>query len=116
MLPVVTKVGSKVAAAFAGKASAKLAAKTGSAVATKLGGLLDPMVAIGILLWDLWDYQHSIYIERPILREAIFNYLIEVKRVLLSHQDNSIMSAIHQIETGLLKSLEKLRRSENSRL
>lgn len=107
MLPVATKVGSKVAAVFAGKASAKIAAKTGSAVATKLGGqLLDPIVAVGIILWDLWDYQYSINTERPLLREAIFNYLTEVKRSLLNNQDNSVMSAIYQIETGLLESLE----------
>ena len=104
MLPVATKVGSKVAAAFAGKASAKLAAKTGSAVATKLGGqLIDPIVAVGIIIWDVWDYRHTVKIEQPLLREAILDYLKEVKASLLDNHQNSIMSAVYQLEAGLLK-------------
>ena len=105
MLPVATKVGSKVAAAFAGKASAKLAAKTGGAVATKLGGqFLDPIVAVGIIIWDVWDYRHTVKIEQPLLREAILDYLEEVKASLLDNHQNSIMSAIYQLEASLSKS------------
>ena len=114
MLPVATKVGSKVAAAFAGKASAKLAAKTGSAVATKLGGqLIDPIVAVGIIIWDVWDYRHTVKIEQPLLREAILDYLEEVKASLLDNHQNSIMSAVYQLEASFLKSPTALSASFN---
>ena len=106
MIPVVTKIGSKVAASFAGKATAKMAAKTGGTVAAKFGGqFLDPIVAVGIIIWDVWDYQHTVKVNQPILREAIWDYLQEVKASLLDNPDNGIMAAIYQLEGGILMSL-----------
>ncbi|NEO29220.1 MAG: hypothetical protein F6K36_01915 [Symploca sp. SIO3C6] len=106
MAPLVTNVGSKVALSFAGKTTAKMAAKTGGVVAGKLGvQLIDPIVAIGIIIWDVWDYKHTVKIERPVLREAILDYLNEVKASLLDNHKNSIMAAIYQLEGGILKSV-----------
>jgi len=107
MLPAVTKIGSKVAVSFAGKAGAKMAAKTGGTVASKLGAqLLDPIVAVGIIIWDVWDYHHTVQVEKPVLREAIFDYLQEVKASLLDNHQQSIMAAIYQLEDGVFKSLK----------
>jgi hypothetical protein len=103
MIPATAKIGSKVALSFAGKASAKMAAKTGSAVAASYGlQFLDPIIGIGIIIWDAWDYQHTVEVEKPILRDTIFEYLQQVKASLL---EDSILSSIYQIETGILKSL-----------
>jgi hypothetical protein len=104
MLPAVIKMGSKVAISFASKGSAKLAAKTGGAVAGELGILpfLDPIVGVGIIIWDVWDYNHTVQVEKPILREAILDYLQEIKVSLL---DDRVMFAIHQIEDGIIKSI-----------
>ncbi len=107
MLPVVTKIGSKVAASFAGKATAKMAAKTGGMVAGQLGAqLLDPIVAVGIIIWDVWDYKHTVKVDRPVLREAILDYLREVKASLLDNSENGIMASINQLEGGILKSVQ----------
>ena len=107
MLPIVTKVGSKVAVAFAGKATAKMATKTGGLVAGKIGAeFLDPIVGIGIMVWDFWDYHHTVTVERPILREAIRDYLKEVKASLLDNSETGIMAAIEQLEGGILKSAQ----------
>ncbi|MEC4812504.1 MAG: hypothetical protein SAK29_04390 [Scytonema sp. PMC 1069.18] len=106
-IPVMTKVGSKIVASFAGKAGAKVAAKTGGSVAAKIGAeFLDPIVGIGIIIWDLWDYHHTVNVNRPILREAILDYLNLVKDSLLENSENGIMSAIHQLESGILKSVK----------
>lgn len=106
MIPIVTKIGSKVAASLAGKATAKLAAKTGSVVAGQLGAqLLDPIVGIGIIIWDVWDYKHTVKVERPVLREAILDYLKEVKASLLNNPDNGIMASINQLESGIFNSV-----------
>lgn len=106
MIPIVTKIGSKVAASLAGKATAKLAAKTGSVVAGQLGAqLLDPIVGIGIIIWDVWDYKHTVKVERPVLREAILDYLKEVKASLLNNADNGIMASINQLESGIFNSV-----------
>ncbi len=107
MIPVVTKIGSKVAASFAGKATAKMAAKTGGMVAGQLGAqLLDPIVAVGIVIWDVWDYKHTIKIDKPVLREAILDYLREVKASLLNNPENGVMASIYQLEGGILKSVQ----------
>lgn len=106
MIPVVTKIGSKMALSFAGSAGTKMAAKTGGVVAGKLGvQFLDPIVAVGIIIWDVWDYNHTVKIEKPVLREAILEYLEEVKASLLDNHKDSIMAAIYQVEDGILKSL-----------
>ena len=106
ILGVATKVGSKVTAKVASKAAAKVATKTGGTVASQLGvGLIDPIVGIGIIIWDLWDYNHTVTVERPILREHIVEYLKDVKKSLLTHPETGIMAAIYQLESGILKSL-----------
>ncbi|MBW4631202.1 MAG: hypothetical protein KME30_04660 [Iphinoe sp. HA4291-MV1] len=107
MIPTVTKVGSKIVVSFAGKAGAKIAAKTGGVVAGKIGAqLLDPIVGIGIIIWDVWDYNHTVAVEKPRLREAIHDYLRQVKFSLLENSENGIMVAINQVENGILKSIQ----------
>lgn len=105
LVPVM-KVGSKVYLSLGGKATAKIATKTGGAVASSFGAeLIDPIVGIGVLVWDLWDYQHTIKIEKPILRDAIFKYLEEVKYDLVENHQGSVLSSIYQIEESVYKSL-----------
>jgi hypothetical protein len=107
MIPAVTKVGSKIAVSFAGKAGAKMAAKTGGVVAGKIGAqLLDPIVGIGIIIWDLWDYNHTVAVEKPILRNAIYDYFKQVKISLLENPENGIMVAVNQVENGIFKSIQ----------
>ena len=101
------KVGSKITAKLAGKATAKMAAKTGGAVAGQLGvGLIDPIVGVGVLIWDVWDYHHTVKVERPILRQNILAYLKDVNKSLLNNPENGIMAAIYQLESGILKSVQ----------
>lgn len=108
MIPAVTKVGSKIAVSFAGKAGAKMAAKTGGVVAGKIGAqLLDPIVGIGIIIWDFWDYNHTVAVEKPILRDAIYDYLKQVKISLLENPENGIMVAVTQVENGIFKSIQR---------
>lgn len=106
IIPVATKISTKIAASLAGKTGAKMATKTGGIVAGKLGAqLLDPIVAIGIIAWDLWDYNHTVALEKPVLRDAIAEYLLEIKASLLSKHETSVMSVIEQVENSLIKQL-----------
>ena len=84
---------------------AKIATNTSGAVASSFGAeLIDPIVGIGLIVWDLWDYQHTVNIERPILRDAIFNYSQEVKYDLVNNHQGSVLSSIYQIETSVNQS------------
>lgn len=61
ILGMAAKIGSKVTAKVATKAAAKMATKTGGTVASQLGvGLIDPIVGVGIIMWDLWDYDRTV--------------------------------------------------------
>jgi hypothetical protein len=105
--PLILKVGSKVVTKMAGKTGAKIAAKTGASLAGKIGAeLLDPIVGIGILLWDVWDYNRTVAIDRPILRENIADYLEEMKLSILANPENGIMTAVDKIEGEILESIE----------
>ena len=106
ILGMAAKIGSKVTAKVATKAAAKMATKTGGTVASQLGvGLIDPIVGVGIIMWDLWDYDRTVKVERPILREHLVAYLKDVKKSLLTNPETGIMAAIYQLESGILKSL-----------
>ena len=42
--------------------------------------LLAPIVGIGIILWDVWDYNRTVAIDRPVLHANIADYLQEMNR------------------------------------
>jgi len=100
-------IGSEIAAKFATKAGSKFAVKVStSTVAKTASQLLDPLLAVGLLAWDVWDYQLMVSSSRPELRQNISDYLNELKLSILYSPDNSIMAAIGEIEYGLLTALD----------
>jgi len=100
-------IGGKVALTFASKAAAKIATKAGGAVAAKVGAqVLDPILGIGIVIWDLWDYNRMVADSRPVLRENINDYLQEVKMSILYAPENSIMAAIETVEQQIIAGVE----------
>ncbi len=106
MLPTVGKLSSKLVIGLASKTGAKMAAKTGTLVAGKLGvQLIDPIAAVGIMAWDIWEHHHTVNVEKPILRQALSDYLEQVKFSLLDNHQNSIMSSIYQVEDKILESV-----------
>ncbi|MBD1895779.1 hypothetical protein H6F60_14175 [Coleofasciculus sp. FACHB-129] len=100
-------IGGKVALNFAAKAAAKIAAKAGGAVVAKVGAqLVDPILAVGILVWDTWDYRRMVDESRPVLHQNILSYLNEVKWSILEAPENSIMTAIEGVESKITTELE----------
>ena len=105
ILATAGKIGSKISTKLAGKATAKLAAKTGGTVAAELGTtLVDPIVGVGIFIWDIWDYKHTVNIERPLLRANLLDYLKDVQQSLLTNPETGVMSAIYELEAGIFQS------------
>jgi hypothetical protein len=104
--PLLLKVGSKVMANAAGKAGAKIAVKAGAKLTGKMAaGLLDCAVGAGILIWDVWDTYHTAAVEKPILKEMIWDYLEQVKGSILENPETGIMTAINQLESQLFLGL-----------
>ena len=104
--PLVLKVGSKVVTKLASKAGAKVATKTGAVLVGKLGAaVLDSTVGVGIILWDVWDTNHTSHVEKPILRDNLAAYLQEVKFSLLDNRENGIMAVIDQIQSKIVPNI-----------
>lgn len=102
IVKLVPTVSSKVVAKLAGKAGAKVATKTGGVLAGKIGGtFLDASVGVGIILWDVWDINHTAEIERPILKANLIDYLEEVKDSLLNNPQTGMMNIVDQIQTTI---------------
>jgi hypothetical protein len=100
-------VGGKLALSFAGKVAAKIAGKAAGAVVAKVSAqLIDPLLAVGILVWDVWDYDKMVNESRPVLRQNILDYLNEVKWSILSSPENSIIAAIEDVEGKITTGLE----------
>jgi hypothetical protein len=105
--PLLPVVGSKVVATLGGKLGAKIAAKSGAVLAGKIGStFLDAAVGVGIILWDIWDVNHTASIEKPILRSSLIDYLETVSGSLLDNTDTGIMTVIDHIEEQILQGIQ----------
>ncbi|MCP5106199.1 MAG: hypothetical protein GY950_22625 [bacterium] len=100
--PVITKIAGKISAKLTAKTAGKMAAKTGGKVAAKTGGkFLGSIVAIGIIIWDVWDHYSTKKKAKPILRQNILDYLNEVKHSILHDPAYGIMTIIYGMELSI---------------
>jgi hypothetical protein len=107
--PIITKIGAKISTRLAAKTAAKMAAKTGGKVAAKTGGkFLGSIVAVGIIIWDVWDHYSTKKKAKPVLRNNIHDYLKEVKQSILHDPEYGIMTIIYQMEQGISKDVKKV--------
>jgi hypothetical protein len=113
LIVTTTGIGGKFALNFATKAATKIAAKAGGTIATKVvTQMVDPMLAVGILIWDTWDYNRMVNESRPVLRQNILSHLNEVKMTIYEAPDNSIMTAIEEVKNKIITGLESRRTFE----
>lgn len=105
--PLLPVVGSKVVAVLGGKIGAKIAAKSGAILAGKIGStFLDATVGVGIILWDIWDVNHTASIEKPILRSSLVDYLKTLSGSLLNNPDTGIMTVIDRVEEQIMQGIQ----------
>jgi len=67
--------------------------------------LLDPIAAVGVLVWDIWDHYHTVQVERPVLQQNLEQYLSEMKDSLLNDQKNGLLSSIYSFHSSVLQQL-----------
>lgn len=100
--PMISKIGAKISSKLAVKTASKMAAKTGGKVAAKTGGkFLGSIVAIGIIIWDVWDHHATTKKAKPVLRQNILDYLTEVKQSILHDPSYGIMTVIYKMEQSI---------------
>jgi hypothetical protein len=85
-----------------------MAAKTGGMVAAKTGGrFLGTFIAVGIIMWDVWDHYQTKKKALPVLRNNIKDYLNEVKESIIHDPEYGIMTIIYNMEHGISEQLQK---------
>ncbi len=106
--PVFAKIGSKITAKLSSKAAARMATKTGGKVAVKAGGkFVGTVIAIGIIIWDVWDHYNTKKKALPVLRSNIKDYFNELKMSILNDPEYGVMTIIYGMEKNIVDSLEK---------
>lgn len=100
-----TVIGGKLALTFASKLAAKIAGKAAGAIMAQIS-VLDPVIGLGILIFDVWSYDKMVKQSKPTLRKNILDYLNEVKWSLLKGPENSIMASIKDVESKMIAGLE----------
>lgn len=100
--PMISRIGARISTRLAARSAAKMAAKTGGKVAAKTGGkFLGVIIAVGIIIWDVWDHYDTVKSAKPVLRQNIHDYLKEVKQAILHDPDFGVMTVIYQMEQGI---------------
>lgn len=103
---VASKVASKVAGKVASKTASKVAVKSGAKLAGKIGAeALGSVFGVGIIVWDVWDHQHTKTTQLPILRQNIEEYLDQVKASLLKDPTSGLISAIYDLESQVVRNV-----------
>ncbi len=103
---VAARIELRFAARGAEQAAGRLAAGAGSKVAARAGGkLLGPVLAAGVIVWDVWDHHRTVEQNRPLLREALVEYLALLRESLVKDSSTGVLAAIHEVEAGIVESL-----------
>lgn len=100
--PIITRIGSRITAKMTAKAATNMATKTGGKVAAKMGGrFLGTIIAVGIIIWDVWDHYQTKKKALPVLRQNIQDYLNEVRESILHDPEFGIMTIIYEMELSI---------------
>lgn len=103
---IATKISTSAAAEGASQAATHLATRTGTIVGLKVGGkFLGAIIGIGVLVWDIWDHQHTQRVERPMLRQNLVDYLAELQYALRHDPEAGIMTMIEALEHTMVSAL-----------
>lgn len=110
--PVIKTAASKFISLVSAKAVSTAAVATATATGTKVagsvaGGFLGPIVAIGIVGWDLMDHAATVDENRPIMRQNINDYLIAFQEQMLE-DEGSIGGVIHGLERSIVTGMARL--------
>lgn len=104
--PVFTKIGSRISAKLSSKAAARMATKTGGKVAMRAGGkFVGTLIAVGIIIWDVWDHYNTKKKAKPVLRKNIGDYFRELKMSILFDPEYGIMTIIYGMEKNIVDSI-----------
>ncbi|MBX2818122.1 MAG: hypothetical protein KTR29_00530 [Rhodothermaceae bacterium] len=90
------KVIGRTAGAVAVNASAKMGKQAGRKIA---GKVLGAAIGVGLIIWEIWDYNETVAVERPRLSQQLNDYLEEVEKELLYDSEAGILTVLDDLES-----------------
>lgn len=106
LLVTAASAGTKLTASLVTKSTSKLLAKGGSVIAAKWGAtLVDPVVGLGLIVWEIWSYKANVAKNRPQMRANLVGYITQLRNGI---QDggNGIMDAILDLQNDFVRQLQ----------
>lgn len=106
--PAFTRLTARLSARLAGRAATKMASKTGAQAAARVGGrFAGALIAVGVIIWDVWDHYNTRKQAQPVLRQNIADYFAELKQALLNDPEFGVVTVIAGLEQKLAERREK---------
>jgi hypothetical protein len=65
------------------------------------------IVGVGVLVWDIWDHNKTKKENRPILRQSLTDYFMELQDILLHDPEDGIMTTFNDLEKQVFSALRK---------
>ena len=91
--------GSKAVGRTAGAVAVNASAKMGQQAGRKVAGkVLGAAIGVGLVIWEIWDYNETVAVERPKLSQQLNDYLDQVENELLYDADTGVMTVVDDIE------------------
>ncbi|KPQ38698.1 MAG: hypothetical protein HLUCCO16_11680 [Phormidium sp. OSCR] len=93
----------KVVANLAAKAGLKIVTKSSTILAAEsIATVVNPLLGIAILAWDVWDYKNTVAKSRPDLKKNLEAYIQEFQYSLLENAEGTgIMDVILAVENDI---------------
>jgi len=106
--PAISRLTARLSARMAGRTAAKMASKTGAQAAARAGGrFAGALIAVGVIIWDVWDHYQTKKKALPVLRRNILDYFSELKQALMHDPEFGILTVITGLEEKLAERKEK---------
>lgn len=97
-LLAIEKITAKIGVKVVTKAAASVSAKVGAFAGGELLGL---PATVAILAWDAIDIHNTEVKSRPILKQSIEDYFDEIKKDILTDEENGIQKVILDLENNV---------------
>lgn len=105
--PAISRLTANLSARLAGRTAARMASKTGAQAAARVGGrFAGALIAVGVIIWDVWDHYNTRKQAQPVLRQNIFDYFAELKEALLHDPEFGVLTVIAGLEQQLAEKRE----------
>ena len=106
-MPTANSSGSRAIGRTAGAVAVNASAKMGKQAGRKIAGkVLGAAIGVGLIIWEIWDYNETVAVERPRLSQQLNDYLEEVEKELLYDSEAGILTVLDDLESEVRETMK----------